>query len=615
MTAVTRAPRRGLASRVGATPVGSQRSTWRNRDVAFTPVLSSTMEPTLSSQGPQFQDVVSAFSTVHRYTFSEVAPGIVPSWKNSAYYPDLPLSNSSSGSPGFQLLGATSITTSGFGVLDTYNAVKNGAEAYRIGDTRGIGYSMLEGTLGVTELAYGPVVGTYRVSSIGSLLKAGDSVASAPWTKVANESGMGLMGLLTVIYGAVAAIETGKAWDSYSFQKKVDKRHDPKEKLAYLKKRLQADEATLLAKEKKKLIKQDHNLTFWTKRLDKLAKANIEAQGKALAIQEQTGQLKEQIALMKKLKIGNQGFTLTQNQLESVVKKRFSDKGLSAHGKQLLIRNLQQKKIAKMTRLVGDKAVQLITQAKRPNPITLAEIEHASSDMNGRYRKRAALYITGTVLTALSIVFTGGMAAIVLSIGLGLVYGVELYWSYKRMEALRKDDSSPPGARDKIIPLASLALNFAIGTTIAILAAFYPISLSALVLTGIGLLLWAGLNCRQLQYVDERKKRYVERLFHKPHLEIQEFSYVVTHGTAEQSMECMRKLSKKDQKALQERIRLQKREDTLKGLSVMRVESLPQQQQRFVQACTDWIFELQKLALQPLARELELEFGAQVVRV
>ncbi len=571
-------------------------------NIPFAPVRKSRLDVGLSAQGQQCQSVASSVSTTYRKSIT--IP--FPTWKGSSYYPGPPLS------PDFQLLGMTSLSRSAYGVADLLGATKSRGKARLIGDKQGERYSIGDGIIGGLKVAYGPVIGMYRVTSIGAMIKARlHSLLASQWTGWARAWRTAFTGLNAIIYGANGLREGWKAKESYCFQSKLDKRKTVAKKIAYLKQRLHADESVLIAKEKKRLIQADPNLKFWPKKIDKLALANIEAQSRSFALQQQSGFLQDRIVLMRKHKICKKGFELQPDQLQRLVKKRFTDQGLTAYGKELLITNLKERKIAKMSRLVGSAAIKEINQAKTDNPSVWKKFVQASEKTSLKYWKRSALYTAGAILLGLGAVYTSGIIAVILAIALIGIYGTEFSWHCQRMQELRKDDSFPSGNADKLIPKISLALNVSIGITVIALTAIFSLPLVPLFVTIGGLSAWAWVNFLQMGYIDQRKERYIEKILEKPHLSLVEFSYIIENASPSQIEKSMahafKKLSKEDQTSLRKSLDREKKEDRCKGLIIPFKESISLQRKRMLHASSERISSLLLKDLEEFALLLDRE--------
>lgn len=574
-----------------AVEVSKNRQIWRKDEAALTPLLSTEHAPRFSPLGSRWQPLVNDASSGLR---SAIA---VPfdSWVASPYYPDTP------NTAGFQAIGFTSATNGPIGISNLIGAGESGAHSYTIGDTRAVGYSVLDGTASLAQAAFGFDYGVFRVANIGTVV----APENATWTDLSNATGFWGNVLGAALYLPIAAGEMWKFGESASFASKVAGKGSDKEKIAYLQKRLHADESTLIEKEKKKVVKDDPSLKGQVVAIERIAKRNIAEKARAAAVQEQSGLLKKQIEFMRENGMCGKGFSLEPKELEALVNERLSPSVLEAHGKAILVQRLKEKKVSKLTRRMGADAVKELE--KTPDKVELAKIEVSHSKTKWKYFKRGLLYaLEGAAFIALCFVTGGAPLWIVLGLSIGLAIGFlfEMKWSIERMRDIRDKSDSAPGNWDEAWPIGSAALAIAAAVTMIVITVGTG-GWGALILPLILSSLWIGASGYHYACIQERREKYVDKLLQKDRLQLDEFAFVLANVKPHQikndlERDLMPKLSPLDRKSIIPLLDAPKTRETFE-----------EKRRRYQKAAEEWQLEKQKLSLMDLQMRLSQRFGTE----
>lgn len=562
--------------------------------IALAPLLPKNPEEGLSSLGKGTQSVINDASGAFRTALSlPFEP-----WLSHPMYPDAPNTH------GFQVIGATSATNFGIGLMNLHGAVQSAAHADDIGDKRGVGYKIGDGLVSGLQSAFGADYAVFRVANIGQCVTAGrDPVESARWGDLSNQTGLWGNYLGAALYGGLSISEGLTAWESYSLERKLKGKTD-EQQIVYLKNRLHADEDTLIEKEKKRLSKAGYDILD-PDDIDRVARENIDKQGEAVALQQQKGMLESQIKFMREHGMCRKDFTLKadkeNDELGDFVRQRLGQQILQQHGKELLVQKLKEKKITKLTRRMGAEAVKELE--KPADKIELAKIQLSHSNTKWSHTGKAVLYGLGCAGMIALCIFTGGVPALVISILLAFVFMAELRLSYNRMQEMRQDHTAPPGKYDAVMPAASRGLAVATITTSVILAVAFGLLLWPLLIPAALTLLWIVVSSFHLTYIAERRANYIKHLLEeKEKLEIHDFAYIVAHSNNEQIdfgviEQARDKLSPRDRIGIQQ------------SLSDKPDESAMMKRARYKEAIEKWTIESQKLALDSLCIDLADQFG------
>lgn len=556
-------------------------------NAALTPLASRDLAPSFSAQGRQCISVINDGSSALRTVLSiPIEP-----WASSPYFPE--------SGHGFQVVGATSATHAGLGLLNLYGSAEGAAHASDIGDTRGVGYKAIDGATSLAQSAFGFDYAAFRVANVAQMITTGDTAAR--WGDLSAKTGFWGNVTGAALYGFSAGSYFLLARESGKFKDKLDKFETEGEKVAYLQHRLHADKETLVKKEIKRLEKESPNLAG-TEAIERLAERNIGAKAQAVAVDQQKKLLEKHIEFMKENGMCGKGFSLKKEELEAVVRERLGADALEEHGKEILVEKLKQKKVEKLTRRLGADAVK---ELQSPDKVDLSKIEVSHDKTRSNYKKRALLFALEAAAFVLLTIFTGGTSVLAITIFLAIAFTIELYMSYERMQELRKDTSTP-GKYDEAWPVGYMIFNAVLTAamyTIMELAglAFAPLILP-LILSG----MWIGTNCYQIYSIRERREQYIDRLFEKDNLRPDEFIYILENGRPrhlEKLEKAFDKLNWHDQSGVEQFLKTP--EDS---------ETSEQKRKRYIKAAADYILESQKLCLQELAEGLEMRFGEERFR-
>lgn len=584
-------PRFGAFSSPTSGSLGRRRNSWFDHTVELLPEVPRSLASNFTNEAQHTQNYINAGAATLGTAF-ECASAEMPvtdEWIANPLFPDGP-------AHGFHIIGTTSATNVGLGLLHMYKKGQESVQAYEIGDTRGVGLHAVDTAGSLAQAGIGAAHTIFRISSIGELVAESRHADPGAWENLTSQSGFAGGVLGGALYTLAAIPEAFKAYDSFAFKRKLDKLETEGEKIDYLKRRLHADEDTLLAKEIKRLEKQDFRL-IGTEAVARLAERNIAAQAEALAVERQTGILKNHISAMRKYQICGKGFTLKPEELEKVVRTRMSRDELQEHGKKLLVERLKAKKIVKMTRILGPDAVKELENPT--DKIELAKIEISHSKKRKEYLCMTVFFVIGAVASFLLIcglsALSGPLPLLILTGVLMCVFLAEIHHAHTKLEEVKKHDTSAPGKYDEAWPLSSLAMTAA---SIAVALALSSSFGLALVLA----LVWMAMSYKHYKHIGERREKFMDNLMDKPALDPLEFAYILENGSKdrlEKSFDkAFDKLNWRDQQEIEEFLKAPE-----EG------ESIDQKKKRYLAAIAEWQMEAHKLSLYELATDLECHFG------
>ncbi len=185
--------------------------------------------------------------------------------------------------------------------------------------------------------------------------------------------------------------------------------------------------------------------------------------------------------------------------------------------------------MADLTRVIGAKGAEVLQSKKDPQEV-LAKIDESQNDAIKLYARQFLIGVVGAAASVALCVYTAGLPFLIATILFTGVLLTEAYFHYRSIQTA-KQDGSPPGEYDKFWPIASSVISVAAFGTALGLASVFSLGLLPLAVSGVGCLMWLGLNYHELESIEERKKKYIDNLlWSKKDLNISEYAYVLNNS-------------------------------------------------------------------------------------
>ncbi len=480
------------------------------KDVAHDP-----FEPTFTSGGFTALGVIIDGSNGFRSAVDLPING----WNNSPQFPTMPCA----------LLGITSTHSSVLGVRSAYLTAKAGRNAFKIGDTTGVGLAVNDFAEALGQIGFGVGSAVMRINTIGSVCapSAPPLADVTPAFAIFGGIACGASYGLTVTREAINVRTTTNFVNKYREKTGLGA-------FRYLRKRLGLDEKALSAKALKGKTADD----FQKEGLDylrPLAKRNIEL----LKKHGKLGKLGAQLDTAEKV----------DRYIQVVLGKGSVKRGnqLIEHvGKTVLIDRLREKKKAKMQRILGNtafKEVAEIVKNRAPTETDAIEAQKVTLDnivlgkISAEQKKRwakIALYTAGAITMILLTFATGGGFAIGIVLAAAIIYALfaltEAYLSYQALEETRKNVETPPGRYDWLVASGpGLLISTATLIVLGVLSAgTIPLAIGIF-----GALLMLGKSAHHYFVSRERQQTYCDHLMNKSEITFDEFTYLVDHMSKE----------------------------------------------------------------------------------
>ena len=473
------------------------------------------------------KDLYALLDNVDPPLLSDQSTGSVSSnysaWVRSLFevFPNWPMFKNSTHHASMHLFGATSaigVVASGYSIHEGWLNIK---KAISLGEPNGIWFSCLELLSALLAFAIGVLytIGRY-VGVKYELCKAGIKHCTSLTNP--SKSSFGVMSialyLCIPLYLLDVVIEWFKHPKNSSFGKKIENilSINYKDSLKCLKKQLLIDQESLDTKFNKKIYSLGKTTSEIDESLEKAAtdylKSIIKNNIKTLQNNEILGELPN---LEEKM-----------DALLDVDKQ-----ALRQLGRSVVKRHIQEQKMEKLRRLVGEKeAERIVSLLKKPaaSSIIASDAHFQIQTIYDNILQENSLFSKKTFWSSHKkciLALIGTLAMVLFCIGCPLAFylhflicSCELSMAYKNICDLEKTDTEP-GTYDRTIPI--LSISFAvICMALIIIYAGISLSIAPAFLLVLG---WIFINCLQLKSINKRVENYIKALKNKKILTPKEY--------------------------------------------------------------------------------------------
>ncbi len=515
---------------------------------------SAPIEPVLSHMGLSAQEWAINFSLAVR----EASSLPIPLWMGEPIYPDLPKSID------YQWLGFSTATDALYGLFGFYEASHDFANARHLGDKRGQRIAAADMGLMAGLMGVGVTFSGLHATGIGEVIHPG----AENWTQMHERFELGGNIAASAGYTFAALGEGLRYSEVASFEKKFIKQAN---KVEYLRKRIGLNREKL----EDKALKGKSGDDFYKAALEELrplAKRNIK-------LLQKHGKIPDRVSI-------------TAEKIDQSLEKRLGKEALKEYGKGVLIRKLQEKKIAKMSRVLGGKEDLIkVLGALQNCPKEVERIVLAKLDEHSLSRiKRIALYAVGAIVLGLLCYFTAGVPLIILTMAFVAVAICELTISYHRFMH-EMDQRTAPGRYDRLAPILGIALVTSGFVISVVFATVFSLGVAPLILGFLISAAWIKAHNFHLFAIEKRRENYMETVLVKKQISLEEFSYLCKYLPEEKLnvAEIMKKIPEVERKALDRLLKEQESDKAPIGKRYLKAIKLRQEEAE--KASVEWFWK------------------------